>query len=112
MPIKNNIELCSGQLYYIGIDESLHPIGEVSEVEMGSETEWADEYEPLKLLNTEEVTIECNADFNREWTLAYCRACGQPFPITMFNRLLHDEWTCPLCATIAWRRERLRRLKH
>ena len=60
------------------------------------------EYIP-KISDTKEVTIECESvEFNREWTLAYCKICRQPIPITMFKMLTYgsEGWSCPICTMV------------
>lgn len=108
MPVKNNIELGSGQLYYIGVDESLHPL-DISEGAFTTEEKWAEDAEYLKLNKPAEFTFKCyDLQINREWTLVYCKHCRQPFPIIEFDAIIYgtDSWTCPLCTTIARRRVR------
>lgn len=101
MPIENNIELGSGQIYFKGLDEAF----DISDVE--GEIEFADDKEYVKINAVKdlmEATIECEPmEINREWTLAYCRICRQPIPIIMFDALTlgTEGWTCPLCTTIA-----------
>lgn len=108
MPPKNNIELGSGEIYF-GIDESLHPL-DISEGTFTVEGKWADDMEYIpKISDAKEVTIECeSSEFNREWTLAYCRVCRQPIPIIMFDALTLGTtgWTCPLCTVIERARRR------
>ena len=103
MPPKNNIELGSGQIVFKGLDESF----DIFEVE--GDTVFADDMEYIpKISDAKEATIECESvEFNREWTLAYCKICRQPIPIIMFDALTLGitGWTCPLCTTI----ERMKR---
>lgn len=105
MPPKSNIELGSGQIYFKGLDESF----DISDVE--GEVEFADDSTPIPINGVKELmeaTIECESvQFNREWTLAYCKICRQPIPIIMFDALTLGTtgWTCPLCTV----KERMRR---
>ena len=89
MPVENNIELGSGTLYFNGTDESV-------EVSSGSltcaEEEFADDTEYISM-NTEAVEFECEADFNREWTLVKCCRCGSNMPVTEFWAL-RAAWVC------------------
>jgi hypothetical protein len=106
MSPKTNIELGSGQIYFKGLDESI----DISDPGMfTTEETWADEMEYIpKISDAKEVTIECESvEFNREWTLAYCKICRQPIPITQFDALTLGTtgWTCPLCTVI----ERMKR---
>lgn len=108
MPPKNNIELGSGQIYFKGLDEFdiSSAVGDI---------EFADDMEYIpKISDAKEATFTCESvEFNREWTLAYCKICRQPIPITQFDALTLGTtgWTCPLCTTIErMRRERERRV--
>lgn len=95
--MKNNIKLGSGQIYFKGLDEAI----DISEAE--STTEWADDKEYVKINTPQEFTITCDdLQVSDEWTLAYCKICGNPFPIIQFDALLYgkDNWTCPLCTVI------------
>lgn len=98
MPTKSNIELGSGQIYFKGLDESF----DISDAE--GEIEFADDKEYVKINTGGEATFTCDSvQFNREWTLAYCKICRQPIPITMFDALTLGTtgWTCPLCTVKA-----------
>lgn len=107
MPVENNIELGSGQIYFSGLDESFDISDAVGEIEFADDME----YIP-KISDAKEATFECESvEFNREWTLAYCHECRQPFPITMFYALMYGTtgWTCPLCTAIARMKRRVPR---
>lgn len=110
MPIENNIEPSSGQIYFKGIDGLSEPI-DISEGEIVCEDEWADDKEYIKINSAKEATFECDLQINREWTLVYCRNCRRPFPIIQFNAMIYgtDGWSCPLCTTIARMKERSKR---
>jgi RNase P subunit RPR2 len=105
MPTESNIELGSGRLYIKGVDEPL----DISDGTIELTTEYADEYKPIKIRDTQEFTFECSDVWiNQDWTLVYCEKCRQPFPITQFHALTRGEvgWYCPLCAAIKRFRER------
>lgn len=108
MPPKNNIELGPGEIRFIGLDESEMKL-DISEVD--GEIEFADDTTPIPLSATRELieaTFTCESmEINREWTLAYCKICRQPIPITQFDALTLGTtgWTCPLCTVI----ERMKR---
>lgn len=95
MPVESNIELGSGRLYFNGEDEPI-------EVNAGDiirdEEEWADDVEHINL-STEPIEFECNAEFNRDWTLVRCCRCGDNMPVTEFWALLYgrNDWICPMC---------------
>lgn len=103
MPPKSNIELGSGTFYLTGLDES--------EIEPSSisETEYADEYKPMKIRSAETATFECELEPGHEWVLTYCRKCGWGFPITWRYALMYgfSGWLCPKCT--AFRRGRVNR---
>ena len=95
MPVKSNIELGSGEIRFVGLDESFDISDAVGEIE------FADDQEPIVKLGTaNEATFTCDSvSFNREWTFAYCKICRQPIPITQFDALTLGTtgWACPLC---------------
>ena len=98
MPVKSNIELGSGSLYFKGLDEPL----EILEGQATYEEEFADNKEYIKLSQEPiEFTME-NAEFPKGWTLTKCRVCGYEFPITNLYNLLYGSsgWLCPRCTFI------------
>lgn len=100
MPVKSNIELGSGQIYFKGLDESLEVL-EGSITEATDDIEWADDQEPVIRLSTEPVELTINnAEFARDWTIVKCRECGYGFPVTEMYALLYgtNSWVCPRCA--------------
>lgn len=110
MPIENNIELGHGQIYFKGLDESV-PLN-ISNVELDGDIEWADDKEYIKINTPTGFTLTCDdLQISREWTLAYCRVCRQPIPITQFDALTlgTEGWTCPLCTMIVRMRRRVPR---
>lgn len=99
MPVKDSIELGSGHLYFKGVDEPIE-INAVDILTEGEE-EWADDVKHISF-DSGPWTFECDAAFNRNWTLAECKGCGYKFPITEWYALLCGTtgWTCPRCTFI------------
>ena len=98
MPVRSNIELGSGSLYFKGLDEPIP----VSDGQATYETEWADDQEYIKLSSEPiEFTLE-NAEFPKGWTLTECIECGYEFPITNLYNMLYGSsgWLCPRCTFI------------
>lgn len=107
MPVKSNIELGSGQIYFKGMDESLEVL-EGSITEATEDIEWADDQEPVIKFSSEptEITID-NVEFGKDWTMVKCCKCGYDFPITMRYFLIYGAhgWACPVCAAAFSRQE-------
>ena len=95
MPLKDRIELGSGRLYFKGVDE---PVEVCAGDMIFTDEEYADQVKYISL-NPEPFTFECEAEFNRDWTLVECKECGYKFPVTELYALLYGPvgWTCPTC---------------
>lgn len=108
MPPKNNIELGPGQIIFKGLSEPI----DISEGTFTTEEKWADDVKPISIRDVMDFTMELEpiqVQFNRDWTLAYCKDCCSPFPIIQFDALICGTtgWRCPLCTTIKRMRERM-----
>ena len=96
MPVKSNIELGPGKIFFNGSDEpaEIH-YGSIEDSEI-----WAEDQEPYISINSEpmEFTFE-NVEINRDWTLVNCAECGQAFAVTNFYALVYGPtgWICPVC---------------
>lgn len=96
MPVKDQIELGSGQLYFKGIDKPV-PV-EVGE--FTTEEVWVDDVKYIRSFE-EPVEFTCESvEFNKNWTTVKCMDCGYEFPVTEIHALLIGTtgWRCPRCA--------------